>query len=63
MRMTTKTKQQQNIIVIVMMVKKYTSGEIDAPSLILIKNSNSRHNEKQKTTKITYIYMNQKAKQ
>lgn len=51
MRVTTKTKQQQNITVIVMMIKKYTTGEIDAPSVILIKNNNSRHNEKQKTTK------------
>lgn len=46
-----------------MMIKKYTTGEIDAPSVILIKNNNSRHNEKQKTTKNTCIYMNQKAKQ
>ena len=51
-RMTTKTKQQQNIIVITMMIKKYTTGEIDAPSVILIKNNNARHNEKEKITKI-----------
>ena len=52
MRMTTKTIQQQNITVIVlMMIKKYTTGEIDAPSVILIKNNNSRHNVKQKTNK------------
>ena len=35
-----------------MMIKKYTTGGINAPSVILIKNNNARHNEKEKITKI-----------